>query len=269
MNIIRKSSSYAHMLLSAFVVMTLSACQGMGVHQAYEGSPRPDNEVATIIIPEAFNILFIDRTKYGVALYSGNTNISILPGKHQLIIKYKDFWDVGNQSERIESDPISITLDAVAGHRYQVRFATLANIEEARAFAKNPSIEIIDPSTHKNVAANIEYKVYTSSFFNTLFGSSNQAGENQPDKTQKSEQTSTPAATPTTTPKTTPVFAPSTTAGIAASSAQTSPSETPATGAEQKQAAEKNGRALDMLKYWWESADQAQKEAFQQWIKSQ
>lgn len=259
---IKTYSSFAGILLTSFVIMTLTACGGMKVHQAYDGPARPEKEVATLVIPQAFDILFIDRKKFGPAIYSGNTNIAVLPGKHQVIIKYKDFWDAGSGSARIESDPISITMNVVAGHKYQVQFTKLANIEEARAFAKNPSINIMDPSTHDKVAAAIQYKLYSSSFFSTMFGSNNQNSENQTNK----EQASTPAiAAPTTTP----VLAPSATVGISASSTQTSSSETPATASAEKQAAGKNARALDMLKYWWESADQTQKEAFQQWIKSQ
>jgi uncharacterized protein YccT (UPF0319 family) len=271
MNITKKYRSYTYLLLlTVFVAITLSACQGMSVHQAYDGAARPEAEVATIIIPEAFNILFIDRKKFGPALYSGNTNITVLPGKHQLIIKYKDFWDLGDGSERIESDPISITMNVAAGNKYQVQFPKLANIEDARAYAKNPSIEVVDQSTHEKVAAAIEYKLYTSGFFSSLFGPSNQDNDDQSNKEQKSGQTSTPSTAPTKTPE----FAPPATVGITAPATQSSSSETPATGSpntgsEENHAIEKNARALDMLKYWWRTADQTQKEAFQQWIKSQ
>ena len=270
MNIIKMYSSYTGILLTAFVAMTLSACGGVSVHQAYEGPHRPAAEVATLVIPEAFNILFVDRKKYGPALYSGDTNIAVLPGKHQIIIKYKDFWDVGSGSERVESDPISITINVVAGHKYQVQFAKLATIDDARAFAKNPSIKIIDPSTQEEVTTNIQYKLYSSSFFDTMFKPSDQDSSNQSNTEQESEKTTTPAAVPVPTP----VPAPSATVGKSAVTAQSSSSEAPVTGSpntgsEEKQTRGENTRALDMLKYWWGTADQAQKEAFQQWIKSQ
>jgi uncharacterized protein YccT (UPF0319 family) len=270
MNIIKTYKTFTGILLIVFVVITLSACGGMRVHQAYDGPPRPEAEVATLVIPEAFNILFIDRKKYGSALYSGNTNIAVLPGDHQFIIKYKDFWDLGSGSERIESDPISITMDVVAGHKYQVQFAKLATIDDARAFAKNPSIQIIDPSSHEEVAANIKYKLYSSSFFDTMFKPSDQDSSNQSNTEQESEKTTTPAAVPVPTP----VPAPSVTVSKSAVTAQSSSSKAPVTGSpntgsEEKQPRGENTRALDMLKYWWGTADQAQKEAFQQWIKSQ
>lgn len=222
------------------LAVALTACQGGKIHQTYEGPAKSVNEISTLNVPQEFNVMFIDKKKFGATLYSGDTKISFLPGPHHIIIYYKDFLEApGDESERVESKPISINFNAVAGQQYRINFKKPNNLEEARAYSKNPSIEFVDMTTNTNIAANIEYNLYTRSFFSEIFsGENNAAAESAPVATAEITAPSVPI----------PVMA--------------APRDTTNAGSN----TDANGRALEMLKYWWETASEDQKKAFQEWV---
>lgn len=233
--ILRHSSFW----LAIALTLLLPACQGAKIHQTYEGPAKPENEVGTLSIPESFNILFINKKKFGPTLYSGNSKIGFLPGSHHIIIYYKEFWEIpGDEHERIESKPISIKFDAEAGQHYQIKFVPPENVDEARIYVQNPSIEFVNKATNTSAANSIEYNVYTRSFFTDVFGE-------EDGSTTESVPASTVGMIPPTTPAPT----------VAAPDATTSTSGT----------VQEDARALDMLKYWWESASETQRKAFQDW----
>ena len=227
-------------LLTIIVVLLLTACSGSKIHQTYEGSVKPAMDVSIVSVPESFNILFTDREKFGSTLYSGETKLGFLPGPHQIIIYYKDFWEApGDESERVESKPISIKFNAVAGQKYRINFKKPESLETAKTYAKNPSIEFTNVTTNTNAATSIEYNVYTRDFFANVFG--DESG---------STTDSAPAATAVIPPPPTPT--PKLAAPVASSDAENN--------------AQTDSNALDMLKYWWETASDDQKKAFRHWI---
>lgn len=226
--------------LIACLVLLLTACQGSKIHQTYEGPQKAENEIGTLNIPESFNIIFVDKKKYGASLYSGDTKMGFLPGSHQLLIMYKEFWETpGDEHDRIESKPISITFNVEAGQQYRITYNGPDNINDARSYAKNPSIDLINTASNTSVAANIEYNVYSRSFFENLF--------NEDDATTEKSAPLPTAEIVSPTPPTPTLAAPK-----ASSSTDTAETE--------------DSRALEMLKYWWETASDNQKKAFQDWL---
>ena len=247
-NLISLSSRQTIFWLAVISLVSLTACQSAGVYHAYEGSPRPDNETATIIVPVELEILFIDKAKYTKQFGLNEAKIKTLPGPHQFIIGYKDFWEIpGDQHERVESKPISLTVDAQAGQIYRVAFRKPTNIDEARSFAEKPKIDVIDTKTQASVPAEIKYQLYTKSFFTSLFAAST------PAVTTESTQSSSSGDAQQIGAEKKPILA-------AAPAAETS-RQPPSSDTETK-----DQRALEMLKYWWKSADQQQQESFRQWL---
>jgi uncharacterized protein YccT (UPF0319 family) len=201
-------------------IVFLSACQGSGPHQAYEGSAKMETEVATFILPGEYNLLSIDGTKFKQLALKDGAVVKLLPGSHQLIIEYYDFFDLGGgEFEKIGSKPIAITFTAEAGNQYSVNSVTFEEVEKAQAFAEKPSINITNTTNKQTVSAEIKYNLYGKGLFTTLFGKSN------------SEPTTTQNETGNT------------------------------------YVMNKEGKALEMLKYWWEAADENQQENFRQWLK--
>ncbi len=222
MNHFFTSSHNIPFLLITISMLFLSACQNTGPHQAYEGPAKKDSEVATLTIPGQYNLLSIDGGHYQQNILRDGAVLKMLPGSHQLIIEYQDFWNPnGEQTEKITSKLIAITFTARAGNQYTISAAPLESVEQAQAFAEKPSISITDTINKQAVPAEIKYNLYGRGLFTALF--------------EKSQPESTVS----------PVVA------------------------EKMSSPNKNGKALEMLKYWWESADKNQQGDFRQWLKSQ
>ena len=154
-------------------IVFLTACQGTGPHQAYEGPEKTDSEVATFTVPGQYNLLSIDAVHYQQAMLKDGAIVKLLPGSHQFIIEYKDFWNLnGEQHEKIVSKPMAITFTAQAGIQYSINAAPLESVEQAQAFAKKPSISIVDTTNNQEVTAKIKYNLYGQGLFTTLFGAS-------------------------------------------------------------------------------------------------
>lgn len=248
------------LLLTISIALLLTACQTMPVHHAYQGPHRPDNELATFIFPESFNLLFIDKNKYRSSLSSGDgARVKTLPGQHQFILIFKEYWDLpGDDFERVESNPISIKINAEAGLQYNLEFKKPKNIEEARAFAKNPSIAFINSVTKSQVATTINYNYYTRSFFADIFNQGN-ANQDNVAPSKPEPEPSDPAPSPSVS------STPAPTAGMITPITPTFAA--PKSGSDTSTSKKEDGRALEMLKYWWESASENQKKTFQEWVK--
>ena len=154
-------------------IVFLSACQGTGPYQAYEGPPKAANEVATFVVPRQYNLLSIDGAHYQKKFLEEGATINLLPGSHQLIVEYHDIWDLtGQEHEKVTSKPMAITFTAQAGTQYSIKNVLLESVEQAQAFAEKPSISIVDTTNKQAVVAKIKYNLYGQGLFTTLFGAS-------------------------------------------------------------------------------------------------
>jgi|GEM_PF-3375542 len=227
------TNTFTLLLVSLFTVFTLSACQGNAAYQAYPGEPKSASEVATVKFPEALSLLYVDDQPSKVTLFTDTTAVQTLPGSHQFIFRYKIFWEV-NSSEAIKvtSQPFAVSFDTTAGNTFVISTSPIQTLEDAQAYAKNPSVTIVNQSTNESVAfehkTQLEDKGFVASFVKSV---------------------TTPAATAVDV------------------SAESTPADTSTTAnvANQEQARE----ALDKLKHWWHNADANQRQEFMQWVYKQ
>lgn len=219
------STGYSYkvfILLIAISILLLTACKSTPIHQAYEGAPKSKSEVATFVVPANFNLLAIDGVKYSQPVLRDGATVNVLPGSHQFIIEYQDFWNIdGDNHEKVTSNPLSVTFAAKAGDQYSINTTPLETVEQARAFAEKPGISVVDTASKQSVSVEIKYNLYGGGLFSALFGPSN--------------------------PKSAPHL----------------------DGSAKTKAPNNDGKALEMLKYWWETADEKQQSSFRQWLKNQ
>jgi len=158
--------------------------------------------------------------KYSRVILQNSSTVKLLPGSHQFIIEYQDFWEnQSGETERVESKPFSVTFSADAGNQYNIDSAPLKNVKRAKIYAQKPTSTIVNTINKQPVPATFKYNLYGKDLFTTIFGTTD---------TEKMPATK-PETTATTTPR-------------------------------------KEGKALEMLKYWWETADDNQQADFRQWL---
>jgi uncharacterized protein YccT (UPF0319 family) len=156
------------------IISILTACQSTGPYQAYEGSAKTDNEVSIFNVPDIYNLLSVDGVKFKQLALKDGAAVEVLPGQHQFIIEYYDFFDLGGgEFEKVISKPMAITFTTEAGNQYGVNSVTFDEVEKAQAFAEKPSISVTNITNNQAVSAEIKYNLYGKSLFATLFGESN------------------------------------------------------------------------------------------------
>ena len=162
------------LLLTSIFILFLSACQSIPPHQAYEGTAKPDNEVGIFNISSPYNLLSIDGIKFKQLALRDGAVIKLLPGSHQFIIEYQDFWDLGGgEHEKVTSKPMAITFTAQAGAQYLLNVTQFETLEKAQAFAEKPDVSITDTTNKQTVSVETKYNLYGKGLFTTLFGTSN------------------------------------------------------------------------------------------------
>ncbi len=166
-------------------VLGITACQGPGIHQAYSGAPRAASDVSTFTIPGEFNLLYIDGERYKSSFIQDGAVLQLLPGEHQFIIEYQDYWEITtNEFERVESQPLSVSFTTIASNKFILDYEKLLTIEDAKVYAKEPIFGIKNLSTLAVVSSDIKYrlkdKAYLSNFVKSGFSKDGSATTDQP-----------------------------------------------------------------------------------------
>ncbi|WP_455367101.1 DUF2057 family protein, partial [Kaarinaea lacus] len=130
------TNTYNLLLVSTFIFISLAGCQGKASYQAYPGEAKPASEIATIKIPEAFSLLYVDEQPSKATFFTDTTTIQTLPGPHQFIFRYKIFWDVSSsESIKVSSQPFAVSFDTTAGNTFVISTTPIQTLEAALAYA--------------------------------------------------------------------------------------------------------------------------------------
>ncbi len=95
-------------------------------------------------IPMGFEFLALDGQKVERSLVKHKSDLALTPGDHEIAIRYLDraVGDVTDTPEIVKSDPFIITLNVEAGAEYLLRAAGGRGVARPFEFAESPDIEI-------------------------------------------------------------------------------------------------------------------------------
>ena len=220
--------------LMVISLLGLIACQSKPMYQAYTGETKPDNDIATFIVPDEFELLYVDGKSYSQSFLIDGVIVKMLPGKHQIVVKYDRIWDIPPDShEKVVSQPLRLSFTASAGNTYSIGFKELQELKEAKVFAKKPTVHVSDLTNKQIVPTEIKYQLSDESFL-ASFISNSTSNDNLNNKNAQEPLSSEDLASDVQPP--------------------------------QVKAGEKDTRALEMLKYWWQQADPQQQNDFMRWL---
>jgi uncharacterized protein YccT (UPF0319 family) len=142
MNVSVSNSLKAVLLGLAF--FTLTACSTNKLVKTYEGDVLPQEQVSILAAPENLSVLSVNGRGVPVYMLSDvETRYALKPGMNQVVFKYESVWakpgpkaNGSARSERIESLPMLVNIDAQAGEQYRFVFDNAGNIREARALSQ-------------------------------------------------------------------------------------------------------------------------------------
>ena len=128
------------------------------------------SQQSTLVVPEALNVLTVDNQKNTHKFYSffsgGDTTLKLEPGVHRIVVEYEVFWDVSTETtDHLQSNPFQITFKVEPGKQYTIKLPSFGLLEEARKYADNPVVKLIDRSSNQPVAANVAYSKADRSLF--------------------------------------------------------------------------------------------------------
>lgn len=187
-------------------------------------STQANAQHAKLVIPEALDVISINKVKHSSSLFSGgDTKLELMPGQNKIVVEYDMIFDISNDDhERVQSEPFQFRFNVEAGKQYYVKIPSFNSVTSAMKYARKPHLEIVERSTNKTILADITYREFDGTYTNE---------SSKPSATVKSQQAIT-ASTPEV----------STTA-----ISQTTTS---------------NDMPLQMLEFWWQQASAQQRKRF-------
>ncbi|MBY5990836.1 DUF2057 domain-containing protein [Ferrimonas balearica] len=205
-----------------------------------------------LTIPMEFEFVALDGTKVSSSLFSHKSELELAPGQRKIALQYKDLVpeSVGDGHRRISSSPFVVTLQVAPGVDYRLNpDRRILDIKTAEAYAKDPKV-VISASDGSQVSYSVQLtQSDESTIVDKLLGDA---------PTAPSAEEAALAATATGT-------------AAAAAAAPTSPAAEPAQAAPQAApaAGQSASQAEEMLKYWWNQADEQTRKAFMSWAVQQ
>lgn len=129
------------------VYVMLMVLLSINIAQAKEWdvSGGSDN-VAYLELPETVKVFEIDgdvQSNFG-QLFRRNTRVKLAAGKHQIKLRYEQFFDVHPSHEIYKSDPVELFFTVTAGRGYQLVVPEFTDHVEGEKFSKNPAFELVD-----------------------------------------------------------------------------------------------------------------------------
>ena len=119
--------------LLALLLPCAAACTSAPL-QLYEGPARDAAMLAVVTMPEQLELLRLNGAEVPASRglwQHGEQRLQLLPGHYELLVFYREFWDVGSQEQVLRSDPARFVIDAAAGGHYRIDYARTRNVREA------------------------------------------------------------------------------------------------------------------------------------------
>lgn len=134
-------------IVMAVLFMALSACSSTSSVRLYTGPALPLTEEATVILPEAFEILEINGQAVNdmrLKFRTGNLALTIPAGEHTLVFQYKEFWQVDDDShDTVSSGPITFKTVFSKQETVTFHYPKLSNHNQAEHFSLNPTVYLL------------------------------------------------------------------------------------------------------------------------------
>lgn len=142
-------SPHLRRLVICGLVLTVWGCATpTGLVQVYEGPQRPQNEVVTLTVPAALEVLAVDGEEIKIPYFGGSDyKLQLLPGQHTLELFYKESWGGPTDSGVVVSDVSMFRFTARAGAEYIAQHDGPKNLVLASRFSDMPRIWLVEPAT--------------------------------------------------------------------------------------------------------------------------
>jgi len=111
-------------ILFMCVLTALAACVAQGPIKAYDETSTVDKARLSIIyLPPEIEIVEADGKEYDTPfIETGYNEIHMLPGKHNIAVKYSRFWGDASSGGVVSSKPVVYSFETMANTKYFMKF---------------------------------------------------------------------------------------------------------------------------------------------------
>lgn len=122
------------LLAGLALALMLVACASPSL-KLYDGAGRAASEVAVISLPEQLEVARVNdaEVKGASGMWNkGDKRLEVIPGRYELLVYYRELWELGSQHDVLRSNPARFVVDASAGAQYRIEFQRPKTYDEAR-----------------------------------------------------------------------------------------------------------------------------------------
>lgn len=235
---------------SVVAAVTFSACAPSSI-RLHEGADAGVQE-ARITLPEQLEVLSVNgaEVKGAKGLFTkGDKTLAVAPGRYELLVYYREVWELGNEHDVLRSDPSLFVVDARPSGRYRIEYAHPERYEEAQRLAKAFSGWVVDAGNGARTPSQDSKLSFREGWVAALTGDDSLVGTStRNDGSQVVE----------------PLAATSTGSGSVAASSGSAAAPAPSAASAQADA-----QWLPMMKAWWAQASIDERREFLRWVGEQ
>ena len=160
---------HTHRLLILMFSLTIVACSSNKIVKTYDGKALANESIAILNAPENITVLSVNGNDVQQYLLSNlAVNYGLKPGDNLVVFKYESIWskvkrdeESGSRVDVVESEPLEVLIQAIAGADYNFNFVPAKNIREAKELADDFSVQILDKNKNL-VAESVALNTYLS-----------------------------------------------------------------------------------------------------------
>ena len=136
----------------------LAACAQQPHVQLYSGSPLPESQVLTLVVPSELEIRSINGQPHSAAnsmFGASDKRLHLQPGAYQVNAFYKNGFDIdgGISHEVVRSRTAIFNFEGKAGETWRLEFDRPQNLAEAKAFETDFPAWALNTRTGKRIEA--------------------------------------------------------------------------------------------------------------------
>lgn len=124
-------------------------------------------ESARMRVPEALDVLYINQLKQKRFLVNRKPEVSLEKGDNRLVLQYVKFWGDDDDFDKVQSEPFMVRFQLPAGGLYQLQLPVLKSVAQAKAFAKKPTLILLDEAQQSIpivITGQLQQKSFLASF---------------------------------------------------------------------------------------------------------
>lgn len=162
------------------IACLLPACAQQSHVQLYPGSPLPDGQVLTVVVPNELEVQNINGQQIPSANWSFGTadkRLELQPGVYQISAFYKNGFDIdgGISHEVVRGRTGVFSIDGQAGELWELDFDRPQSVQQAKAFEAEFNAWAVNTRTGERHTATAGGR--NNSLVNNLLGSAEPVAE--------------------------------------------------------------------------------------------